>query len=454
MSEDSVPPYRSEADIGARIYRLRVERRLTQKELAGSECSPAYISKIEHGHARPSLQMRRWFAQQLKVPVTDFLDEDGDASIYETSQRERLAESAFHQAHAEMLFSASDVAAAAKKLRALQKQLGVKLPKTLLWLSAYVSYIERDLDNARAQLGAYGSPASERSNPLELAAYHWLKGLIAGAENAYAQAVEEHLRAIASGALSYIAPDFAIGARASLTETLLEAREYTQAYETQEEALRLYAILGNPQRQAEEARRLAEEAAAARDFVRAYRLARWADTIYREARTMRMVFKMSVRQALMPAPAGRPDTREHALTLALTLAQRLDDERARDLASALLTLILLKREGGEMALQRARVGLLEGSVDAEPRPAIELAIVLLARAAMTLTEPGHAPPNELLERVVSALDEAAADTTTDLFLLLFAYDTASWLYEALDNDSRAFHMLKLATKLREKHGLQ
>src|ERR671932_1131485 len=66
-----------EESIGARVRRLRLERGLSQRELAGPGVSYAYISRIESGERKPSLKAMRYLAGRLGVDP-EYL-EDGRA---------------------------------------------------------------------------------------------------------------------------------------------------------------------------------------------------------------------------------------------------------------------------------------------------------------------------------------------------------------------------------------
>lgn len=61
------PRLRSSASLGERVRSLRVERRLTQQELAGDHCSKEYVSQIERGRARPTGEMLERLAERLEV---------------------------------------------------------------------------------------------------------------------------------------------------------------------------------------------------------------------------------------------------------------------------------------------------------------------------------------------------------------------------------------------------
>lgn len=451
MPANGSPRPTPSASAGSLLRQYRLAAGMTQKQLARPRYSPSYISTIELGKAKPTLRLLEWCAEQLHVSVPELL---GDETIInDRSQRQRVAEASYLQAYAEMLLAAGETSEAGPKLRALQKRSGAKASKTLLWLNAYVAYLDGDLDRARADLHTYGSPLAAEDNPLETAAYHWLQGLIADREGAFSRAVDEQIKALSTGAVSFIAPDFAIGVRASLTETYLRAHQLEQAYDTQSDALRLYERLRNPLRHAEEARRLAEAAAKTRDFARAGRLMRWAETMYREARMMRQVFNMCLRHALLPPSASTRHTPERDLQLALTIAQRLDQGGECELVTALLVLLRLKQGDLEQAKRYAYEALIGGAVAAGHPSPIAGAIVTLAHAALAHADSRDEEALVGLQQVDAALAEAGDVSETDLPPLLFAYQEAVRLVEAMDRGPEFIPLMRHELELRAKHGL-
>jgi transcriptional regulator with XRE-family HTH domain len=76
--------------VGARLKRLRIERRLSQRDLSSPGVSYAYISRIEAGARTPSVKALRKLAQKLGVSV-EYLETGRD--IREVDDRElRLAD--------------------------------------------------------------------------------------------------------------------------------------------------------------------------------------------------------------------------------------------------------------------------------------------------------------------------------------------------------------------------
>src|SRR3954451_9619789 len=71
--------------IGGRLRRLRLERQLSQRELASPGVSYAYISRIEAGARRPSVKALRQLAPKLGVSV-EYLETGSD--LRDVDQRE------------------------------------------------------------------------------------------------------------------------------------------------------------------------------------------------------------------------------------------------------------------------------------------------------------------------------------------------------------------------------
>lgn len=66
-------------DVGNRILVARKRAGLTQTELAGGRYTKAFISALEHGISKPSLEALTFLAEQLHVPTTELLGERAPA---------------------------------------------------------------------------------------------------------------------------------------------------------------------------------------------------------------------------------------------------------------------------------------------------------------------------------------------------------------------------------------
>jgi len=64
-------PFSGEETIGQRVRRLRLERGLSQRQLAAPGVSYAYVSRIENGGRKPSLKAMRMLAQRLGVSLEE-----------------------------------------------------------------------------------------------------------------------------------------------------------------------------------------------------------------------------------------------------------------------------------------------------------------------------------------------------------------------------------------------
>jgi tetratricopeptide (TPR) repeat protein len=79
------PRLRSSASLGERLRDLRVERGLTQQELAGVHCTKEYVSQIERGRARPTAEMLERLADRLGVD-RDYLERGVSSGDYERAE--------------------------------------------------------------------------------------------------------------------------------------------------------------------------------------------------------------------------------------------------------------------------------------------------------------------------------------------------------------------------------
>lgn len=67
--------------LGQRIRQLRTRKGFTQQDLAGGDYSKSYISAIEQGKTRPSLEALQRLASRLEVPAGSLLDPDAPGFV-------------------------------------------------------------------------------------------------------------------------------------------------------------------------------------------------------------------------------------------------------------------------------------------------------------------------------------------------------------------------------------
>ncbi|MEK6190908.1 MAG: helix-turn-helix transcriptional regulator [Chloroflexota bacterium] len=111
--------------IGANVRRLRTAAKLTQRGLAEPRFTPAYVSALENGLAKPSMAALQYFAERLAVPIGAFLpSEPGLADRLEADLRLASGdhESAL-SAYRGLLDSATGERARAEILRGMAESL-------------------------------------------------------------------------------------------------------------------------------------------------------------------------------------------------------------------------------------------------------------------------------------------------------------------------------------------
>ena len=73
-------------DIGKKIKTIRIEKLMTQRELAGEMITRNMLSQIENGIAQPSLSTVAYLASRLGVPAGYLLSEGDDEFLYNKSR--------------------------------------------------------------------------------------------------------------------------------------------------------------------------------------------------------------------------------------------------------------------------------------------------------------------------------------------------------------------------------
>jgi transcriptional regulator with XRE-family HTH domain len=86
---DSAQPPVQEESVGQRIFRLRNENGLTQRDISGPGVSYAYVSRIEKGERTPSLRAIRTMAAGIGV-TPEYLETGRDHSTTDELAAEAL----------------------------------------------------------------------------------------------------------------------------------------------------------------------------------------------------------------------------------------------------------------------------------------------------------------------------------------------------------------------------
>jgi transcriptional regulator with XRE-family HTH domain len=111
------------AAVGRRLRAAREDAGLTQRALAFTGCSAAYISRIEAGARIPSLQLLRELGRRLGVSAEYLAGDEGtsaaDAALRDATLAQRLGDTAAARAGFTSLASSDDLVVRAAALRGL-----------------------------------------------------------------------------------------------------------------------------------------------------------------------------------------------------------------------------------------------------------------------------------------------------------------------------------------------
>ncbi len=325
---------------GERIRNLRIARNITQRELAGARYSVSYISAVERGRVRPSLDLVQWCAQQLRVSDAQLLGDSMTVSQRAATARQAVAEEAYRQVQAALLLASGDTSAALSQLRQFHLDAGETASPDLVWRHAYASCLAGELDEAIRAAESYAHLAESAGNPRLVASAHWLWGLIHAYQGQSNRAIEEYRGALALGEHAVLDPDFLLAMRETLAEALLRAGHVDSALELHTRALQDFEAFADPMERAQQAAQQAEVAAGTGDFVSAYTLARWAWTSMREVRARRIAARLYLLRMLLSTDSVPLETHEWALQRAMTLAKQAQDETTLALAAACLVQVI------------------------------------------------------------------------------------------------------------------
>lgn len=131
--------------LGSRIHKARRDQGLTQLELAGTDISPTYVSRIEAGQRRPDIRVARLIAARLSTTVEFLVTGMEPSDADEARLAVRYAELALKSGEA------ADAEAQLRKLQESHEELG-PLAGEITWLHALALEALGRLDDAVALL--------------------------------------------------------------------------------------------------------------------------------------------------------------------------------------------------------------------------------------------------------------------------------------------------------------
>jgi transcriptional regulator with XRE-family HTH domain len=227
-------------NVGERLKRLRLERGLSQRELATPGVSYAYISRIEAGTRQPSVKALRKLARRLDVSP-EYLETGRD--IDDAGERE------LNIVDAELALRLGDAATAEARLRELFEtavEAGDRPHAARARIALALAAHERG-DHAAAVAGFEEAFALERPSPLERLDVYATLGRAFGALGQTEREIELYRRCLDE--VSEIAPENAAARtryRILLSYALSDAGALGRAEDVVREALRDEPLDGDP----------------------------------------------------------------------------------------------------------------------------------------------------------------------------------------------------------------
>ncbi|MFJ6510708.1 helix-turn-helix domain-containing protein [Streptomyces sp. NPDC091406] len=132
---------------GRRLRRLRLQRGMSQGELAGDDVSASYVSRVESGARSPNDLIASLFARRLEVPLENLTGPDSEDTEHE--HRSRRLDVASRLLTASALRKDGELADAAKLLRGIVASGAGHSEEDLLWEASWVlAEVLRELGSA------------------------------------------------------------------------------------------------------------------------------------------------------------------------------------------------------------------------------------------------------------------------------------------------------------------
>lgn len=330
-------------EIRHRIRTLRVERNMTQKDLAKGKYSVSYISALERGTADISPRALRWIAGKLGISVSELQGQTALGSQDVQWIRQQLGRHAYERTTAQLLLTSGEVEEGLKRVRRLRRDADAPVDRSLVWYSAYGLVQAGNLDEARREAEEYRRLVEVTNDPRGLASLHWLLGHIALAAGDKAEAHREFSLALEAKPAEFGDPDTAQVIRRTLAAVTRALGDVSGARRIESDALHEYERFINLAQSFNWARARAEKAASNADYVTACLLIRWAWNSRREMSVHRHAAELYLRRATDTDESVSAEQREAALRRAAMLAELTGDAEMRLLAGAYLAQVQAER---------------------------------------------------------------------------------------------------------------
>ena len=439
--------------LGMRLRQARLQRNMTQSEVAQKEFSVSYISAVERGQIRPSLGALERLSERLGVPLADLVQDRESASFglaersreggygsYGDRQRE---ESERILREALLLLYQGQPAEAVTTLQALAgRTLSLSEQVLLRWrLAQCYLALERGEDARRE--AQEGLVLAERLGDLELR--EQLREALGEALvhlRKYPLALDQFRACQAAIDQNLIRdPVFALTVRYDLGAVAWSLGDAEQAISALTQAKMLATDVTRPQQLATLYQQLSHDYASTQDTIRARYYGQRSLAASEAAGNLRLTGRVYHR--LGRAQAQRGQTTEALATLhtALDLAEEQQDVRGIAEAERSLAALYVSQQQIDEAARAIAVALDRAAEINDPIQRGESVLVL---AQIQEARKAHAEAEQSYEQAITLLDAPdAAQHLSD------AYAHYSAFLERRGQSKRALELLKQAWQLRD-----
>lgn len=439
--------------IGQRIRRARLNRNLTQGELAKGAFSVSYVSAVERGQIRPSLGALERLATRLNVPLSDLLTDNlsddfedtytytGDHGPDFDSTREEIS-AKLREAQIFSRQGRSDDAIDVLKEVLTQATAPRDLAATHYYL-ANCYMIQEKWDDARSELQE-AMPIAERIGDREL---------LERARNELGNSYEQqgkHLLALECHRTCYDAirkgimrdPHYRLAVLGSLGHEYWELGEYEKAIEVLKEAAELSNDVLNPERLGNIYWMLSASYNSQGDSARAKRYALHSIQAYEEVGNKKQASYVHGRLGRAYLRSNDLENAEVHLGLAHDMATKLDDPRGVTESARSLSELHLRRKEFDEAEQEAQAALKAAE---RQRDTMARAEATLAMGEALEARGKKREADSQLKQAMNLFEQAGAPRQ-----LADAYHRMAALYKQRGDTDRAFDTLERAWKAVER----
>jgi tetratricopeptide (TPR) repeat protein len=445
MQAGNLAPASHTARIGQRIRRARLERNLTQGELARGIFSVSYISAVERGQIRPSLVALEQLAVRLQVHVAELLSTEHDAEIdaalavgegwaLTTDQARGEAASRLREAQSFMRLGRAELAIPILREVIDQNPTPRDLALAHSYLAA-ISIAQERPEAARLELLEVLSLAERSGDRDLLERSRFELGQVYNRLSQPLLALECH-RACYDACQRGIVRDlsFKLDVLNALGEEYLALDASSEAIQALEEAATLSNKVSRREGLGSVFSALADAYLERGDAARAKRNALHSIQSYEEVGARRQGARMHTWLGRAYLESNQLDDAEAHLDMARATAQKLDDSHGLAEAARSLSALHLRRKEYDAAEAHALEALAAGEDD--PRLRAE---ALLALGEVQQSRGKRRDAEKLIRDALESLEGAEPARN-----LAPAFAHAAALYEERDDTVRALQCMKRA----------